>query len=373
MHFSLALILPLLSFSRSSPTNYGATEWHTKPITNANGLVTSGFRGLSVVSDRVIWVSGTNNSVYRTINGGVTWDDRPIVHSETFTNSTGTYPVVLDFRDIQAFNTRVAVAMAAGDGSLNETSVWYTSDGGKHWRKSRTPQNPIFYDSLAWENQHHGLLIQDAANASTDSLGILETHDGGRSWKHVATTGLEAKGQAAFAASGTCIAFAAGKWYIVAGGSPDPSRVFRSLNGRDWEAANTTLVGDPNVELGYSGYGYNSVAFKDSADGLVVGGSFSPDAPTSNDNAAYSRDGGRTWKPSKSTLLYRSGVSWLPGRGGLAVAVGQTGTNLTRNGGVTWEALTDEDQKEYFAVQCIKGSICWASGRRGAVGRIHIA
>lgn len=372
MFSPLILLFSLVSPSSSSYVSRDANKWQTKPITNGNGAVTAGFRGLSVVSDRIVWVSGTSNSVYRTTDGGATWDDRTIVHGETFTNATGTYPVILDFRDIQAFNNHVAVAMAAGDGSLNETNVWRTEDGGKHWRKSSTPKNPVFYDSLAWENQHHGLLLQDAANATTGSLGLLETRDGGKSWNDVSTTGLEAKGQAAFAASGTCIAFSAGRWYIVAGGSPDPSRVFRSSNGRDWKATNTSLVGDPSVELGYSGYGYNSVAFNGFANGLVVGGSFSLDAPESNNNAAYSRDGGRTWKSSKSALMYRSAVSWLPKRGQLAVAAGQSGTNLTRDGGVTWESLENPDQREFFAVQCIKDSICWASGRGGAVGRIRI-
>lgn len=373
MHLSLTLLPSLALLSSGSPTSYGTNKWQTKPINNANGPVTAGFRGLSVVSDRIVWVSGTKNSVYRTTDGGVTWDDRAIVHNDSFTNETGTYPVVLDFRDIQAFDSRVAIAMAAGEGSLNQTSVWHTEDGGKHWRKSRTPKNPVFYDSLAWENQRHGLMLQDAANASTESLGLLETHDGGKSWKNVHTTGLEAKGQAAFAASGTCIAFAAGRWYIVAGGSPDPSRVFRSWNGHDWKSSNTSLIGDPDVELGYSGYGYNSVAFNGLKNGLVVGGSFGVDAPASKDNAAYSHDGGRTWKSSKSALLYRSGVSWLPGRGGLAVAVGQTGTNLTRDGGITWRALTDEKQNAFYAVQCVKGGTCWASGRAGAVGKIIIS
>ncbi|OAG04149.1 Oligoxyloglucan reducing end-specific cellobiohydrolase, partial [Paraphaeosphaeria sporulosa] len=330
----------------------------------------AGFRGLSVVSDRIVWVSGTNNSVYRTTDGGTSWSDLTITHKETFTNATGTYPVILDFRDIEAFSAQVAVAMAAGDGSLNQTSVWYTEDGGKRWRKSRTPKNPIFYDSLAWENKHHGLLLQDPANATDGSMGLLETHDGGKSWREVTTTGLEAQGQAAFAASGTCIAFVAGRWYIVTGGSPNPSRVFRSSNGRSWKDANTSLVGDPNVELGYSGYGMNSVAFRDSRNGLVVGGSFSTGVPASKNNVAYTRNGGVTWTSSNSALEYRSAVSWLPGKSKLAVAGGQTGTNLTRDGGVTWEGLTDEHRNEFFAVQCIKGGVCWASGRKGAVGRI---
>ncbi|KAL5439360.1 hypothetical protein PMIN06_009980 [Paraphaeosphaeria minitans] len=230
----------------------------------------------------------------------------------------------------------------------------------------------FFYDSLAWGNKHHGLLLQDPANATDGSMGLLETHDGGKSWREVTTTDLEAKGQAAFAASGTCVAFVSGRWYIVAGGSPDPSRVFRSSNGRSWKDANTSLVGDPNVELGYSGYGMNSVAFRDSRNGLVVGGSFSSGVPASKNNVAYTRNGGVTWTSSKPALEYRSAVSWLPGRSKLAVAAGQTGTNLTRDGGATWEGLVDEHHNEFFAVQCIKGGVCWASGRKGAIGRIQI-
>ncbi|KAJ4291665.1 hypothetical protein N0V90_009560 [Kalmusia sp. IMI 367209] len=373
MKLSLAALNLLIVVSTSGPTSYSTNKWQPKPIVISNANVTAGFRGLSVVSDEIVWVSGTSNSVYQTTNGGRTWSDLTITHNETFTNETGTYPVILDFRDIQAFSAHVAVAMAAGDGTLNETSVWHTEDGGRHWRKSKTPKDPVFYDSLALENPSHGLLLQDATNATTGSLGLLETHDGGKSWKEVTTTGLEAKGQAAFAASGTCIIFVARKWYIVAGGSPEPSRVFRSSDGRKWRDANTSLVGDPSVEYGYSGYGYNSVAFRDAKNGIVVGGSFSRSAPASKDNAAYSHDGGVSWTSSKSTLLYRSGVSWLPGKKNLAVAVGETGTNLTRNGGVSWEGLTDEHQHEFFAVQCIQSSICWASGRRGAVGRIKIA
>jgi photosystem II stability/assembly factor-like uncharacterized protein len=373
MRLSLSLVLSLVSLSCTSPTKNGSNKWQTKPIKNANGLVTAGFRGLSVVSDKIVWVSGTNNSVYRTTDGGASWKDLTIVHKEIFTNETGTYPVVLDFRDIEAFSARVAVAMAAGDGSANASSVWHTEDGGKHWHKSRTPKNPIFYDSLAWKDNHHGLLLQDPANATDGNMGLLKTHDGGKSWTEVTgTTGLAAKGQAAFAASGTCIAFVSGRWYIVTGGSPDPARVFRSLNGRNWKDANTSLVGDPSVELGYSGYGMNSVAFRDSQHGLAVGGSFSDGAPPSKDNVAYTRNGGVTWTSSSSALLYRSAVSWLPGKGKLALAAGQTGTNLTRDGGVTWEGLTDEHQNAFFAVQCIKGGICWASGRKGAVGRVQI-
>jgi len=355
----------------NGPSSPPRGEWNLKLINGTSGPVTAGFRGLSLVSDQVVWVSGTSNTVYRTTNGGLDWQDLTVHHNETFTNDTGTYKVVLDFRDIQAFSHKTAIVMAAGPGTENQSGIWRTDDGGKHWRKSNIPPNPVFYDCMAWENESHGILLQDSADAN-GSLGLLETNDSGRSWHDIAdATGLSSYGQAAFAASGTCISYTAGRWYIVAGGTEYPSRVFRSSNGHAWKDTNTTLVGTPDYDPGYAGYGYNSIAFRDDCNGLAVGGSFNISAPASKDNAAYSHDGGANWIASKSTLPYRSGVSWIPGKTKFAVAVG-AGTNLTRDGGRTWESLRDQTQSTFYAVQCLKGGVCWASGRRGAVGRIHI-
>ena len=62
-------------------------------------------RGLCVVDSRVAWASGTAGTVLRTIDGGLSWERRPVPGAEA-----------LDFRDVQAFDDRTAFALSIGPG-----------------------------------------------------------------------------------------------------------------------------------------------------------------------------------------------------------------------------------------------------------------
>jgi hypothetical protein len=57
-------------------------------------------------------------------------------------------------------------------------------------------------------------------------------------------------------------------------------------------------------------------------------------------------------------------VTWL-GRT-TALAVGPTGSDLSRDGGRTW---TEFDAGSFDAVLCVSGS-CWASGEQGRVAKL---
>src|ERR1700733_15976538 len=60
-------------------------------------------RGLSVVDDKTIWVSGSNGTIGRSIDSGHTWKWM-VVHG--FEHA--------EFRDIEAFDETAAVIMGAG-------------------------------------------------------------------------------------------------------------------------------------------------------------------------------------------------------------------------------------------------------------------
>ncbi|NUS05654.1 MAG: oxidoreductase, partial [Nonomuraea sp.] len=64
---------------------------------------------------------------------------------------------------------------------------------------------------------------------------------------------------------------------------------------------------------------------------------------------------------------YRSGVAWLPHSRSAALAVGPTGTDLTRDGGRTWRTV---DTGSYDTVDCAADGGCWAAGERGRVARL---
>src|SRR3989337_1029518 len=58
-------------------------------------------RGLSVVTDKIIWVSGSKGTVGKSLDGGKTWSWNSVPGYES-----------RDFRDIEAFDNRTAVILA---------------------------------------------------------------------------------------------------------------------------------------------------------------------------------------------------------------------------------------------------------------------
>ena len=99
---------------------------------------------------------------------------------------------------------------------------------------------------------------------------LIKTSDGGENWKPMDTSKMPATktGEAAFAASGTCL-ITQGKnnTFIVSGGMD--ARVFRSNDrGVTW------LVADTPIVKGTAGSGIFSIAMLDSKNGVIVGGNY---------------------------------------------------------------------------------------------------
>ncbi|KAH8732205.1 hypothetical protein GQ44DRAFT_697250 [Phaeosphaeriaceae sp. PMI808] len=348
----LLVLLASITLAICFPNDYPVYQppnlnWTITP-TNS----TRQFRGLSPVSDKVVWVSGTAGTVLRTTDGGSTWANvSPSLLPENATT--------FEFRDIQAYSAKVAVILSIGQG--NASRVYLTRDGGKSWKPTFYNLEPTaFYDCMTFENERHGLAMSDPVDGK---FRIIETWDGGASWKIVDPTGMPPvlEGEAGFAASGTCIEAAAGRWYVASGGV-NPGRIFRSDDGRNWQVSNSSIPGSPAA-------GVFSVRFRDAKHGIAVGGDF--EKPSGNVNiSSWSADGGMTWTSSKSFPAgYRSGASWVPERDETAVAVGTTGSDITIDGGKSWQGI---DNGTFDAVECVGKHVCWASGSRGRVARLQL-
>lgn len=186
-YISFLLFLPLFSLAQKMASVQTLTE---NPRTN--------FRGMSIPNDEVIWVSGSNGTVAKSTDGGITWRWHTIKGYET-----------RDFRDIEAFDSSTAIIMAVD----NPAYILKTTDGGFTWKKVfEKNQQGMFLDAMDFKNEKEGICIGDPVNigpAGRRFFYTIRTYDGGETWLEIPAFAVAPAqtGEAIFAASGTNISF----------------------------------------------------------------------------------------------------------------------------------------------------------------------
>jgi photosystem II stability/assembly factor-like uncharacterized protein len=301
-------------------------------------------RGVSAVSERIAWTSGSVGTVLRTVDGGSTWQN---------VSPPGT--TLLQFRDIEAFDADHAVILSIGNGA--DSRVYVTSDAGRTWTLGFQNDDPnAFYDCMTFFDRKRGLALSDPVDGR---FRIIATSDGGQSWHVVAADMPPAlAGEFAFAASGQCLVSDHGRraWFATGGGAQ--ARVFRSDDrGESWQVNATPIRSGPSA-------GIFALAFRDQQHGFAVGGDFAAPIPAP-DALATTDDGGTDWSlVAAAPNEYRSGAAWITGRD--AVVVGPTGSDVTRDRAQTW---TRFDSGSFDTVDCAHGA-CWASGEQGRAARL---
>src|SRR4051812_18372532 len=344
----LLLAISASSFVACMHTTLSMTGGWAAQTSNTNAE----FRGLSVISENVVWASGTRGRVARTTDGGRTWVVDSIPGAQA-----------LDFRDIFALSASRAWAMAAGPAEQNQAQIFRTDDAAMNWaRQLALTDSGVFLDALAFWDASHGIAMSDPVRGR---LFILVTDDGGVHWSRVPVGDSPPvlTGEAAFAASGTSLAIqgTSNVWIGTGGGAR--ARVFRSTDrGRSWSVADTPIHAGTNAS------GIFSVAFADADHGIVVGGDYTqPHAVF--DNVALSDDGGRTWRRAKGPLPrgYMSGVAYVPGTNNASlVAVGLGGTARSNDRGESWTMV---DTVGYNSVVFASREAGWAVGPRGRISK----
>jgi photosystem II stability/assembly factor-like uncharacterized protein len=73
------------------------------------------------------------------------------------------------------------VAMLFGNGA--GARLMRTSDGGRTWRRARTPKPPMDIQSLSFTSARVGLALVEAGRSQTNAL--WRTTDGGAEWSQV--------------------------------------------------------------------------------------------------------------------------------------------------------------------------------------------
>lgn len=325
-----------------APFFCAAQSYSVKPL---NESAKTSLRGLSVVSDQVIWVSGSNGSVGKTIDGGATWEwMKPKGYEK------------IDFRDIEAFDDRQAIIV----GIASPAFILKTIDGGETWTENyKNVDSAIFLDGLGFWDKNKGIIFGDPIN---DKMPLLKTTDAGKTWQDIAAN-LKlplAKGEAGFAASGTTIkTLPGGKTWVATGGTV--SNIYFSPDyGQNWQVFKCPIL------QGQNSTGPFSIDFFNEKTGVVVGGNYLKDKENSN-NVLLTNDGGKTWqKPATPVLGFRSAVTYINAK--TLIATGTSGTDISTDGGQNWKHISD---KSFNAVQkAKKGKKVVLAGEKGSVYRL---
>jgi photosystem II stability/assembly factor-like uncharacterized protein len=281
----------------------------------------SSLRGLSVVNDNIIWVSGSNGTVGRSSNAGKNWKWMTV---NGFEKS--------DFRDIEAFDGSTALIMAVGEPAY----ILKTIDGGENWRvvyENKT--KGMFLDAMDFANNREGIVIGDPIDGK---IFIAKTNDTGNTWEELDNDPERPsadKGEAFFAASGSNVKlFANDDYFMVSGGLR--SRLFTNkraifiplLQGKETTGANAIDVFDDGIPN------------KPGNRMIVVGGDFNADS-LNHKNCFYTTNGGRTWlEPATPPHGYRSSVEYLSKKD--VLSCGLNGVDYSSDGGKNWKWISKE-------------------------------
>lgn len=316
--------------------------------------VTARLRGVSAVSDRVAWASGSGSTVLRTSDGGATWQELTVTTD------------ALDFRDVDAIDERTAYVLSIGNGAASR--IYKTNDAGASWTLQFKNDDPkAFYDAMSFWDATHGIVIGDSIDGK---FCILTTENGGKNWVRVAASALPPAlpNEGAFAASGTNIALFGKSDAWIGLGAATKARVLRTHNrGRTWQVAETPLSAGASA-------GIFSVAFRDAKHGVIVGGDYGKEKDAVN-NLAVTNDGGVTWTLVKGLSGFRSVVAYVPGMKTPALlAVGPSGADYSVDDGRTWNQLDGPgfDTLSFARVQTRGRPTGFAAGARGSLARLII-
>jgi len=307
-------------------------------------------RGVSAVSQKIVWASGSMSTAIRSVDGGSSWQTLAVTTDQ------------LDFRDVDAIDGNTAYILSIGNGPASR--IYKTTDAGASWQLQFKNEDPkAFYDSMSFWDATHGIAIGDSVEGQ---FCILITTNG-RDWVRVPSSALPRAldSEGAFAASGTNVALF-GKTHVwIATGGAAKTRVLRTNDGgRTWSIVDTPLKAGPSS-------GIFSIAFRDARHGIVVGGDYREEK-LAVDNAAITSDGGLTWQLVKGLSGYRSAVDYVPGTKWV-VAVGPSGSDFSADDGQTWRSIAGPgfDTLSFVPSPRKEAAVAFAAGVNGTLARLE--
>ena len=239
-----------------------------------------------------------------------------------------------------------------------------TIDGGNNWQaKYHNRDTSVFLDAMDF-NGKYGCVMSDPSN---NHFVLFETNNKGNTWRErdVLHSPPTHPGEAAFAASGTCLGIfnngiiRSDLIAIVSGGMA-ANFILAPTGAKKW------LVQPLPITQGRSSAG----AFSVTANGkhwVVVGGDYERDQRTDS-TACYSNNAGKTWKIAKQCPGFQSCVQYISGK--VYLSTGTAGTYISKDEGLTWTKI---DAGSYnVCVKAKHGKLILLAGNGGKIATLSM-
>jgi photosystem II stability/assembly factor-like uncharacterized protein len=281
------------------------------------GKQAASIRGMAVINDSIAWISGSKGAIAITHNGGKSWDWQQVKGFEK-----------ADFRAIEAFSDKEAIIMSSGTPAL----VLKTIDGGANWQvKYKNTDTSYFFDAMGFTDHLHGYILGDPVG---NKFLIMETRDGGETWNIFKNLPDALPGEAAFAASGTCLRVNKDKLTIASGGttSVELTLTTRGSSANSWQQKKLPF---PHQKASQGAF---SVAINGSSE-VFVGGDYANDK-RSDSVACYTVNSSSKFIfPKQGPASFQSCVEYAGSD--IFISTGTSGSNITMDGGKTWVKVDD--------------------------------
>ena len=304
-------------------------------------------RGLSVVNNNIVWVSGTNGTVAKSTNGGKTFEWLTVKGYEQ-----------RDFRDIEAFDDKTAIIMAVAEPAI----ILKTKDGGNTWKQVfKDTTKGMFLDCMDFTSDGKlGAVLGDPIDGN---IFIAYTEDGGDTWQKDERRIPLQTGEALFAASGSNLkitnvaSFYLGELVYVTGGTKsrlyfdDEANEIEMIQGTESQGANSIDISQDDKKL------------------IAVGGDFLHDSVNTNnciiltenedEDISYS-------KPQTPPHGYRSCVAYILKNSW--ICCGTSGVDISTDGGNNWQLISSDSYNS--CAKAKQGYEVFLAGKNGTIAKL---
>ncbi len=313
------------------------------------GLAASEHIGRILIDPRnpaVVWIAaqgplfsaGGERGVYKTTDGGKTWQASLTISADTGANDLAFDPKNPDIVYASAYQRRRAVGQLIGGGP--EGGIYKTTNGGRTWTKltKGLPTGDMGRIALATDGRKSPATVFALINARPNEAGFYRSDDAGATWERIGHMPVERPQSRGQRAEGTAQRADGtgqrpeGRGQTAGVDEGQPPEPTGPLGRDDWYRG-----GDPQ-------YYFEIFVDPNNADTIW----------SVNTNLEVSSDGGHTWKRAgfeeKGMHVDHHAIAWDPTDRGHMLVGNDGGLYETYDDGNTWRFFANIPVTQYYRV-----------------------